>query len=251
MNRFEGKNIVITGASSGIGLAVCHRIAAEGGNIALVDINEKGLEKAQRELGRYCTKTRYFKCDVSREDEVAATADSIVREFKSIHALSHNVGILKTYNTHEMTLDQFNEIVAVNLNGTFLINKHFIPVLIKNEQSYLVNMSSIAEFHPHPWMSAYSATKGAVKSFTRSISLEYHKQGLRANCICPGSIKTGLAEEFSIPQGADASLTKYLTPFGKPHMVSPEKIAGAIAMLCSEDAFHMNGTELIVDGGRI
>ncbi|QWU99306.1 MULTISPECIES: SDR family NAD(P)-dependent oxidoreductase [Francisella] len=251
MKRFINRNIVVTGAASGIGLAVCHRIAAEGGNIAMVDWDSKRLSLAVNELQKYNTNIKPYICDVQSENSVTTVTRDIKNDFQYIHALNHNAGILKIYNTHEMTLEEFQEIININLIGTFLINKSFIPLLLKNEVSYLVNMSSIAEFHPHPWMSAYSATKGAIKSFTRSLFIEYHKQGLRANCISPGSVTTRLADNFIIPQGADSDIIKYLVPFGEPHMVTPDKIAGVIAMLCSDDAYHINGTEIIADGGRI
>lgn len=114
-------------------------------------------------------------------------------------------------------------------------------------------MLSTAEFHPHPYLSAYSASKCAIKSSTstRSIAIEYFKHGLRTNSIQPGSISTQLSENFTIPTEADTSLLNYLTPFGQPYRVTPDKISGAIAMLCSDDSFHITGTELILDGARV
>lgn len=251
MLRFKDKSIVVTGAASGIGQAVAVRIASEGGSLALLDCNEEGLIKTKKRVESLGAKAHTFVCDLSHEEEVVETSAKIINSLQSINALSHNAGIAKTYNTHEMSLAQFNEIININLVGTFLINRSLLPHLLKNERSYIVNISSIAEHHPHPWMSAYAASKGAIKSFTRSLFIEYYRQGLRANCICPGSISSNIGDNFKIPKHADADIINYLTPFGSAHMVDAEHVAGVIAMMCSDDAYHMNGTEIMVDGGRI
>jgi NAD(P)-dependent dehydrogenase (short-subunit alcohol dehydrogenase family) len=126
-----------------------------------------------------------------------------------------------------------------------------LPHLLKNKSSALVNNSSSAVIHPHPWLAAYSASKGAIKSFTQSLYVEYSLQGLRANCVLPGRIETGLARNFSIPEGANPELLKILVPLGRVNLVAPDKVAGVVAFLLSDDALHINGTEILVDGGQI
>jgi NAD(P)-dependent dehydrogenase (short-subunit alcohol dehydrogenase family) len=251
MERFQNKSVVVTGAASGIGQAVALRLASEGARLALIDYNAEGLEQTKSQVEKLGAMADNLVCDLSNEAEVTQATNDIMDKLNDVHALSHNAGIAKTYNTHEMTLAQFSEIINVNLVGTFLINRALLPHLLKNDRSYIVNMSSIAEHHPHPWMSAYAASKGGIKSFTRSLFIEYHRQGLRANCICPGSISSNIGDNFKIPDNADADIIRYLTPYGQPHMVAAEHVAGVIAMMCSDDAWHMNGTEVIVDGGRI
>ena len=251
LSRFKDKLVMITGAGSGIGKAVAIRIAKEGGNLILHDINNSNLEKTSAEVSSNCNKLYTICCDIQDEEFLKREVKKTVDDFGFIHALSHNAGILKSYKTDQMKVADFKKILDINVTGTFIINKILIPHLIKNERSYIVNMSSNAEFHPHPYLSAYSASKGAIKSFTRSIAIEYFKHGLRANSIQPGCIKTQLSENFTIPSEADTSLLNYLTPFGQPYMVTPDKISGAIAMLCSDDSFHITGTELILDGGRV
>lgn len=251
MRRFQDKNVLITGAASGIGFAAAKRIASEGGNLALLDINAGQLKRAAEQLKQFHTKIVYEVCNVADFEATKNAIDKMCDILGGIQALSHNAGILKCYNTHEMTLEQWNEILSINLTGTFNVNRHALPHLLKNECSYLVNTSSIAAYYRHPWMSAYSATKGAIKSFTRSLFIEYCLQGLRANCVLPGSIDTPLARDFSIPAGANPELIKSLTPFGRAVMVSPESVAGAIAFLASDDAKHINGTEISIDGGKI
>lgn len=252
MKRFENKNILITGAASGIGCAAAKRIASEGGNLALLDINEQSLAQVAIEIGeKNKVNIVYKKCDVTNFDEVGLVIDQVCNQLGGIHALSHNAGILRCYNTHEMSLEQWNEVITVNLTGTFNVNRHALRYLLKNSCSYLVNTSSIAAYYRHPWMSAYSAAKGGIKSLTRSLFIEYAHQGLRANCVLPGSIDTPLARSFQVPAGADPKLIKSLAPFDKVTLVSPESVAAAIAYLASDDAFHVNGTEISIDGGKI
>lgn len=252
MQRFENRNVMITGAASGIGHAVAKRIASEGGNLALLDINAPLLDDIVRELKeKYPVKIVHSHCDVANFEAVKTSIDALCQALGGIQALSHNAGILRCYNTHEMTLEQWNEIMSVNLTGTFNVNRHVLPHLLKNKTSYLVNTSSIAAYYRHPWMSAYSATKGAIKSFTRSLFIEYALQGLHANCVLPGSIDTPLSRSFHIPKGADPKLLQSLVPFDPPTPVSPESVAATIAFLASEDACHINGTEISVDGGKI
>lgn len=251
MRRFNNKNVLITGAASGIGRETALRLASEGSNLALLDIDGDKLNHLAQELLSFDIKVAVRKCDVSDFEQVQQVIDSAVAELGSVQGLSHNAGILRCYNTHEMDLAQWNELIAINLTGTFNVNRHLLPHLLKNKQSSLVNTSSIAAYYRHPWMSAYSATKGAIKSFTRSLFIEYCLQGLRANCVLPGSIDTPLSRSFSIPKGANAELIKTLAPFETAVQVSPESVAATIAFLLSDEASHINGTEISIDGGKI
>lgn len=251
MMRFEDKNVLITGAASGIGKAVAERIIREGGNVALLDIDLIKLEEVAHHLEAYGKKIVTQRCDVADFDDTKKAINRVCQELKGIHSLSHNVGILRAYHTHEMTPAQWDELISVNLTGTFNVNRLALPHLLQNSCSYLVNTSSIASYYRHPWMSAYSATKGGIVSFTRSLFIEYYQQGLHANCVLPGAIETPLARSFKLPEGANPELLKALTPIGTPQFASPDNVAAAIAFLASDDAFYINGTELSVDGGKI
>lgn len=249
MNRFEGKNVVITGAAAGIGRATAQRVAEEGGNTALVDIDPEGLLETKgtvEELGR---KAWSYECNVKDGMRVKEVIDRAARDMAGFDTLCHCAGILRTHHTHEMSFEQWHEIIDINLNGTFYVNHAALPHLLKNRFSAIVNCSSTAALGSHPWMSAYAASKGGILSFTRALYQEYVKQGLRANCVVPGGIATALHGDFKAPEGADMELLKGAMPFvgfAKPHHA-----ASVIAFLASDDARYINGTEIRADGGAL
>jgi len=250
MRRFENRNVMITGAASGIGKAAAVRIASEGANLALLDIDFNKLRETAEQLSQYGTKIVFAKCDVSDFDEVGICINKLCQDLGGIQSLSHNAGILRCYNTHEMTFEEWNKIISVNLTGMFNVNRHALPHLLKNKNSYLVNTSSNAVTHCHPWLAAYAATKGGITSFTISLYIEYCLQGLHANCVLPGSVSTSLYNSFTIPKGANPEVLKCMNPLGKPP-VSGESVAATIAFLASDDAMHINGTSIYADGGSL
>ncbi|WP_186648626.1 SDR family NAD(P)-dependent oxidoreductase [Fluviispira vulneris] len=251
MKRFLNKNILITGSANGIGKATALRIATEGGNLALIDNNSEKLKELCNELSFFPIKFVSAVCDISDYNLVKICIDKLAEELGGLNGLSHNAGILRVYKTLEMNLNQWNELISINLTGTFNVNKHALPWLLKNKTSYLVNTSSSASEQPHPWLAAYAATKGAIKSFTRSLFIEYFQHGLHANCVLPGGITTDLANSFSFPEGVNKELIKTLDPLGQKIYAEPAKAASVIAMLLSEDAEHINGTEIAIDGGKV
>jgi NAD(P)-dependent dehydrogenase (short-subunit alcohol dehydrogenase family) len=175
--------------------------------------------------------------------------DQAAEDMGGFDTLIHCAGILRTYHTHEMTFEQWYEIIDVNLNGTFYVNHAALPHLLKNRFSTIVNCSSTSALGSHPWMSAYAASKGGILSFTRALYQEYVKQGLRANCIVPGGIATALHGSFRAPEGADMDLLKGAMPF--VGMAQPKHAASVIAFLASDDARYINGTEIRADGGAL
>lgn len=251
MKRFQNRNVLVSGAASGIGRAASLRMAAEGASLALMDLNEEGLCKTAKEAEGLGAKVVFAKCNVADFEAVGKTIDHLAEELGGIQAVSHNAGIMRCYNTHEMSIDEWNELISINLTGTFNVNRHALKHLLKNEYSYLVNTASNAASYRHPWLAAYAATKGAIKSFTRSLFIEYCLQGLRANCVLPGSVETPLARSFTIPKGANPDLLKTLAPLRSDNLLTPDHIAATIAFLASDDAAHINGTEITVDGGKI
>jgi NAD(P)-dependent dehydrogenase (short-subunit alcohol dehydrogenase family) len=248
MRRFEDKFALVTGAASGIGRATAERLADEGANLVVTDVQAQSLEETA-ELARRCgAEVEAIPCDVSDGDAVAAAMNRGIERFGALHVLCNSAGVLKFGHTHECTLEDWNRILAINLTGTFLTCRAALPHLLETKGA-IVNIASTAALAGHPWTSAYSASKGGVLAFTYGIAIEYGKQGLRANAVCPGSVKTPIFEEFELPDGADIKLLDRIMPLD--HFRGPEAVAGAIAFLASEDAAHINGVALRVDGASL
>ncbi|HYD49489.1 MAG TPA: SDR family NAD(P)-dependent oxidoreductase [Terriglobales bacterium] len=248
MQRFADKVAVITGAASGIGRATAVRLAGEGARLALLDLQHEPLEALTAELHGRGSEVAAIRCDVSDAASVRAAVAAVIERFGRIDVLCNIAGILRFDHTHELALDDWNQILAVNLTGTFLMCQAAIPHLLASRGN-IVNMSSTAGISAHPWTAAYSASKGGVLALTLALALEYGKQGLRVNCACPGAIKTPIRYQFHLPDGADAKLLERIMPFNG--FGSPESCAAAIAFLASDDASHIHGTALRVDGGML
>jgi NAD(P)-dependent dehydrogenase (short-subunit alcohol dehydrogenase family) len=248
MRRFEGKVALVTGAASGIGRATAVRLAQEGARLALCDVQAGALEETAKLAREQGAEALALVCDVSDPRAVRAAVERALADFGALHVLCNIAGILRFDHTHELALDDWNRILAVNLTGTFLVCQAAIPHLLATGGA-IVNTSSTAALAGHPWTAAYSASKGGVLAFTRGLAIEYGKQGLRANCVCPGAIETPIQQAFRLPEGADRKLLYRIMPFDR--FRGPEVVAGAIAYLASDDAAHTNGTELRVDGAML
>jgi NAD(P)-dependent dehydrogenase (short-subunit alcohol dehydrogenase family) len=248
MRRLESKVVLVTGAASGIGRATAIRTGTEGAKVACVDVKIAGAEDTARQVEALGTEAQAYECDVSDPSAVKATVLAAVKRFGKLDVLCNVAGILRSEHTHELKLEDWNRVLAVNLTGTFLMCQAALPHLLETKGN-IVNMSSTAALGSHPWMAAYAASKGGVLAFSRCLAVEYVKQGLRVNVICPGGIKTSLHEQFSMPAGADVDLLRGAIPFVE--YVGPEHAASVIAFLASDDARYMNGSEVRVDGGAL
>ncbi|MCB9727225.1 MAG: SDR family oxidoreductase [Deltaproteobacteria bacterium] len=248
MNRFEDKVVLVTGAGSGIGQATAFRVAEEGGRVAVVDIDAAGLDRTMTKLAAMGAEALALECDISDPEQVRATVAAAVERFGKLDALCNVAGILRSDHTHELRLEDWNRIIAVNLTGTFLMCQAALPHLLAT-RGYIVNTSSTAALGKHPWMAAYASSKGGVLSLTKCLAAEYVKQGLNVNAVIPGGIATPLHTQFSIPEGANPVLIQGAIPHVK--YVGPEYAASAIAFLASSDARYMNGAEVRVDGGAM
>lgn len=251
MERFSGRNVLITGGGSGIGQATVHRILAEGGTVVAVDVNEDGLKKTLDRAAAEGTADRLTiqVLDISDEAAVVAGVAEAVAGLGGLDVLVNAAGILRSSHTHETTLEFWNKLLAVNLTGTFLMTREALPALLATGKGVVVNFSSTSASFAHPYMAAYAATKGGIQSFTHAIASEYSKQGLRAVCVAPGSIDSGMTNNPGLPADADFSLLAKLAPALGHGFAGPETVAGVIAMLASDDGAFITGTELRIDGG--
>lgn len=244
MQRYEGRVALVTGGASGIGRATVHRLVEEGATVVATDLAEDGLASTAKDSSRpdaVVTVTG----DVSDPAFAPAAVARAVEEGR-LDLLVSCAGILRFEHTHEVELESWQRILDVNLTGTFLMCQAAVPALLE-QRGAIVNVASTAALAAHPWAAAYSASKGGVLALTRTIAIEYAKQGLRANAVCPGSIDTPIVDAFDLPEGADSKLLyRIMSPTG---MGDAARVAAAIAYLGSDDAIHVNGADLRIDGG--
>jgi NAD(P)-dependent dehydrogenase (short-subunit alcohol dehydrogenase family) len=242
--RFEHKNVIVTGGASGIGRATAIRLAAEGGRVLAVDLDETGLESLRREHPDIAIRAG------SASDEATARAviAAWVAETGGLDVLVNMAGIIRSCHAADASLDDFMACVTVNLGSTFLMCREALPHLEKTRGN-IVNAASTSSHFGHPFLTGYAASKGAVSAYTQSLAWEYLKRGVRVNAVAPGGIETPLAKsvQTSMVEGADWALYDHLSPING--FATPDRIAGVIAMLASDDGAHMNGAIVRVDGG--
>jgi NAD(P)-dependent dehydrogenase (short-subunit alcohol dehydrogenase family) len=251
LNRFTDRRILVTGAGSGIGQATVARLLAEGATVIAADVVEAGLATTREQAaaagheGRLTTVI----ADISDETSVREAIGAAITALGGLDVLVNAAGILRSSHTHATTLEFWNRMLAVNLTGTFLVTREALPALLDCGRGVVVNFSSTSASFAHPYMAAYAATKGGIQSFTHAIASEYSKQGLRAVCVAPGSIASGMTSNPGLPEDADFSLLAKLSPAIGDGFAGPETVAGVIAMLASDDGAFVTGTEIRIDGG--
>jgi NAD(P)-dependent dehydrogenase (short-subunit alcohol dehydrogenase family) len=244
MRRYEGRVALLTGGGSGIGRATVHRLVAEGATVVAADIDAEGLAATAKDADRPDAVVPAVG-DV-RDPTFAPAAVATAMELGRLDLVVCCAGILRFEHTHEVRLEDWQRVLDVNLTGTFLACQAAIPALLDGGGA-IVTVASTAALAAHPWAAAYTASKGGVLALTRTLAIEYAKQGLRANAVCPGSIDTPITGAFALPEGADGRLLhRIMSPVG---MADPSVVAAAIAYLGSSDAQHVNGADLRIDGG--
>ncbi len=244
MERYEGRVAIVTGGGSGIGRATVHRLVDEGASVLAVDLSGEGLAETAAGASR-ADAVSTLAGDVSDPDTARVAVAAALDLGGRLDTLVNGAGILRFEHSHETTLAGWNQILAVNLTGTFLFCQAAIPALIESRGA-VVNIASTSAMFGHPWAAAYASSKGGVLALTHTLAIEYAKQGLRVNAVCPGSIQTPITDMFDLPEGADGKLLyRIMSPTG---MADPKVVAASIAYLGCDDSLHVNGTELRIDG---
>ncbi len=248
LRRFDDKVVLITGAASGIGRATVERIAAEGGRVFCADIQAEAVQESAKRALELGPDAEAHVFDVSDPAQTTACVRACIERFGRVDALCNVAGILRFDHTHTMPLEDWNRILQVNLTGTFLMCQAAIPHLLESRGA-IVNLSSTSALAGLPYAAAYGASKAGVLALTYAIAIEYGKQGLRANAICPGSISTPMTKDPAFPEGLDMKLVMRAMPLDK--FRGPETVASLVAFLASEDAAHINGERIRVDGATL
>lgn len=262
MLRYTDRRVLITGAGSGIGQACALRILGEGGHVVAADISEAGLSdtvaRAEAADGRLDTVV----VDVGVEDSVRVAVARALEQLGGLDTLVNAAGILRSSHFLETSLADFEQVLRVNLIGTFLMTREALPALRNGTAPAVVNFTSTSADFAHPWMAAYAASKGGIKALTHTLAAEFGKEGIRFNCVQPGSISSGMTAGVGeskqsvgpgLPEGIDYSWFSRVAPvlpMPKGQMFAdPSAVAAVVAMLGSADAFFVTGTEIRIDGG--
>ena len=248
MDRFDGKVAFITGAAAGIGRATALRLAQEGASVYLVDVAAEGLEQTLKLCEAEGADGVADSCDITSEEDVRRAMQACVDRFGRLDTLCNIAGILLLDHFERITPDQFRRVLEVNLVGTFMLCQAAMPHLLKSKGS-IVNTSSTSALAGMPYGAAYGTSKGGVSALTRTLAVEFGKQGVRCNAVNPGSIKTAMMGGDRLPEDVDGQLLMRAMSIGPPR--GPEVVAATIAMLASEDGIHINGEEIRVDGGTL
>jgi NAD(P)-dependent dehydrogenase (short-subunit alcohol dehydrogenase family) len=246
--RFRDKTVLVTGAGGGIGKSCALRFASEGGRVFCIDLDEARLAATVGEIATAGGEATGYRCDIASESDVRGCIRACLDAYGSLYALVNMAGILRFDDTGQLELASWQRVIDVNLTGTMLMCRAALPHLIETRGS-IVNAASTAALSGLPCGLAYSASKGGVLAMTRSIAVEYARRGVRANCVCPGDIKTGMTDNVSFPDSMDWDLLPRIMSLTGAR--EPEVMTGVVAMLASEDGIHITGEDIRVDGGTL
>ena len=246
MQRYAGKNVLISGGGSGIGQAICLRLAAEGANIILIDKDLQGGQAVEQELKQQNIKALFIRADITSEDDVEKVHKEATLFFGTIDVLVNNAGAAFAENYAMTTLENWNQDIALNLTGHYMLTRLFLPDMEAQGKGAITNISSVngAQSFGNP---AYSAAKAGVISFTQTLAIEYGPKGIRANVVLPGTIETPVWQTRKDSRPEVFELVKGWYPVGR--VGRPEDIAAAVAFLSADEASFVNGASLNVDGG--
>lgn len=252
MKRVKDKVIVITGGASGIGEACCICLAEHGAKIAITDITDNAGEALELKIKKTGAEVKFWHMNTTKEDEVKNTLSSIKNHFGKIDVLVNNAGISGVNKaTHEITSEEWDNVILVNVKGVFFCTKYVIPFMLQSGSGNIINLSSIYGIISAPDLPAYHASKGAVRAMTKTDALLYAKYKIRVNSIHPGFIWTPLVQHFGEEQTVDLETFKKqviaLHPLG--HMGEPDDIAYGVMYLASDESKFVTGSELVIDGG--
>jgi NAD(P)-dependent dehydrogenase (short-subunit alcohol dehydrogenase family) len=246
--RLQNRNVFVTGAGSGIGRAAALLAAKEGAVVACAEIVEEALADTVKQVEQAGGRALGLPCNVMDGAGVKAAVDRAADELGGLHAVFNVAGMGSMKHTRDVTEDEWNRVIGVNLTGTFLVSQAALPHLLEQRRSAIVNVASVAGLNGQAYCAAYCASKFGVVGLTKALAVEYVKQGLRVNCVCPAGVKTPLMGKFLPPEDGDPDLLSRFALVMK--FTHPEEVAEALVYLASEAARSINGVALPMDFGN-
>jgi NAD(P)-dependent dehydrogenase (short-subunit alcohol dehydrogenase family) len=245
--RLQDRVAVITGAGSGIGRAMSLLFAREGARVLAADLDGAAAEETAAQVGAQCVAMRV---DASQPEEVRAMIERAVAEMGRIDVLCNNAGIGSTTDVVDCEPDDWDRVMTVNVRSVFLGCKYAVPHMVRQGRGAIVNTASVAGMVGVPKRASYCASKGAVIALTRQVAMDFVKQGVRVNCVCPGTVDSPWVERLLAgvdDKAAARAALEARQPMGR--LGTPEEVAAAALYLASDDAAFVTGTSLVLDGG--
>jgi NAD(P)-dependent dehydrogenase (short-subunit alcohol dehydrogenase family) len=236
----DDKVAIVTGGSTGIGRAIAEKYVEYGAEVVIANRNEDAGETTANELG--CI---FQQCDVSEYGEVESLVETTVEEYDRLDVMVNNAGIGRAGTIEELTLEEWDDVIQINLSGVMYGSRAALPHL-KQTDGCIINVASIYGLVGGPGSAAYSAAKGGVVNLTRETAVDYASEGVRVNSICPGFVETPMTDEY-LEQGQFYEFVRGQTPMGR--VAKPEEIGGIAMFLASDEASYITGTNVPVDGG--
>lgn len=245
--RFSGQVLFATGAGSGIGAATARRFAAEGGRVALADMDRDRAAAVAAD----CPGALVLACDVADAGSVDAAVDATMAAFGRIDAVLNSAGHVVTGTVEETTPEDFGRILAVHVTGTYNVCRAVLPHMRAAGGGAIVNMASIAALVGRTRIAAYSAAKGAILAMSRQMAVDYADKGIRVNTVAPGPMRTAMTEGFAVARGLAWEDTARGMAAGIPmgRVGTADEAAGPILFLLSQDSAYLTGTNIVPDGG--
>ena len=241
--RLKDRVAIVTGAGSGIGAATAKRLAAEGARVVAADWNEEGAAKVAAEIEAAGGKATALKCDVSKKADAEAAVKKALDAFGGLHVLINNAGITRDGFAKKLGEDKWDQVLAVNLKGTFLMCQAAMLPMMEKNHGRIVNTASIAVLG-NPGQANYSASKAGVIGLTRTLALELSRNQITVNCVAPGATDTAMFQ--GVP---DEIKAKIVGSIPLKRMAKPEEVAALHAFLASDDAAYITGQVVFCDGG--
>ena len=251
MGRLQDKIAIITGGGTGIGEATCHRFAEEGAKVAIFDFNRETGEATAAALAANGHDAVFIKTDVSLEADVEAATKAVLGRWGTIDILVNNAAIPGVNKfAHEVKVDEWDLVFAINVRGPFLCTKHVVPTMMRAERGSIVNFSSIYGLIGNDDLPPYHAAKGAVLMMTKTDAMCYARYGIRVNAVHPGSTKTPLFMKAG--ETYPGGLESYIDMMKQKHPLTlgePVDVANCVLFLASDEARFVTGASLVCDGG--